>query len=257
MKRSSSRGIAFAAIAAMVLSVHAQDNNIQYPTITQQPMDQCVALGGTVTFSVTANNATSYQWLMNNVAIEGETNNSIQITNASVANVGFYSAFVYNGSDAVPTRSANLNVYILSSAPSLLSSVSSGVSGAASGLLAPLDVPGGGGGPFLVVFGAPVVSGGGSSDCPGKYSGYATYTPPSGWGFQPASGATVFTATDTNLTVTKIQYVGCYGDNGCGQTTVTIPYPAMSSQYRFAIYFPTNYPVPTNAYPLSLVGFNP
>lgn len=256
MKRSSSRGIALAALVAMVLTVHAQDN--QYPTITQQPLDQCVALGASVTFSVTAANATSYQWLFNNVAIDGETNSSVQISNASIASVGLYSAFVYNGSDAVPTRSANLNVYILSSAPSSLSSVSSKVSGAASGMLA-LDAPGGGGGPFLVVFGAPIVSGGGNNNCPGKYSGYATYAPPSGsgWGFQPASGATVLTATDTNLTTTKVQYIGCYGDIGCDQTTVTVTYPAMSPQYRFYTYFPTNSPVPTNAYPLYLVGFNP
>lgn len=261
MKRSSSRVIALAAVIAMVLTVHAQDNYIQYPTITQQPLDQCVALGATATFTVTAANATSYQWLFNNVAIDGQTNSSIQIPNASVANVGHYSAFVYNGSDAVPTRSANLNVYVLSSAPSLLSSVSStvssGVSGATSGLLAPLNVPGGGGGPFMVVFGAPVVSGGGASSCPGKYSGYVTYSPPSGWGFLPASGATVLTATDTNLTTTKVQYLGCYGDNGCDQTTVTIPYPAISPQYFFYIYFPTNSQVPTNAYALNLVGFNP
>lgn len=257
MKISFLRGIALAAMASLILTVHAQDNTTQYATITQQPLDQCVALGGTATFSVTAAGATGYQWLFNSVPIDGQTNSSIQISEVSLANVGLYSAFVYNGSDAVPTRSAVLDAYVTSGSPAPGTTPSSMTPGGTSGF-APMFAPGGGGGgPFLVVFGAPVVSGGGANNCPGKYSGYVPYLPPSGWGFLPATNATVYTVTDTNSTTTKVQYIGCYGDSGCGPTTLTIPYPAMSPEYRFYTYFPTNSPVPTNAYPLCLVGFNP
>jgi hypothetical protein len=37
---------------------------------------------------------------------------------------------------------------------------------------------------------------------------------------------------------------------------VTVVNP-MSPAYRFAIYFPTNSMVPTNAYPITLSGFDP
>lgn len=259
MKHSSIRGLAFfAAIAGSALAVQAQQFN-QYATILQQPLDQCVAVGDTAVFSVVATNATSYQWLFNGAAVDGATNSSFEIPDVAVSNVGLYSAFVYDGSEAVPTRSAALDVYMAPASPApsggtpLMSSMAAMASSGFSA--SPMDVDGA---QFIVVFGAPVVSGGGSgSGCPGKYSGYVNFIPPSGWGFLPATNTTVYTATDTNQTITKVQYGGCYGDNACAQTSVTIPYPAMSPQYRFTIYFPTNCPVPTNAYPITLYGFNP
>jgi hypothetical protein len=99
---------------------------------------------------------------------------------------------------------------------------------------------------------------GGSGTCPGKYAGYVifTKTPAQGWGWSPSTNTTVYTATDTNQPNTKVQFVGDYGDSGCAQTTVTVPYP-MSPVYRFGIYFPQGSQVPTNAYPITLSGFNP
>jgi hypothetical protein len=122
--------------------------------------------------------------------------------------------------------------------------------------MSPADLTGGG---VITVYGAPVYSSGGSGTCPGKYAGYVNYTKTAadGWGWAPSTNTTVHTATDTNRADTKLQYVGNYGDNGCAQTTVTVQNPPMSPVYRFSIYFPTGTAVPTNAYPITLSGFDP
>ena len=57
-------------------------------------------------------------------------------------------------------------------------------------------------------------------------------------------------------TDTKVEYLGKLGDRGCSQTTVQTPDPPVSLKYRFTIYFPSELPA-TNAYPITLVGFNP
>jgi hypothetical protein len=210
-----------------------------FPTITAQPVDQYVWAGSNATFSVQANNADGYQWLSNGVPVDGQTNSSLTIANVGISDVGLYSCNVsQNGGDAVPTRAASLSVVAASS-----SDVT------ASGAL--------GGGP-IVVFGTPILSSGSQGSCPGPYVGVVAYTKTisQGWGWTPIAGATVLTAADgSGRTDTKVEYVGLYGDSGCNQTTVTIPYPTYSPAYRFTIYFTNN--VPTNAYPLMLTGFNP
>ena len=111
----------------------------------------------------------------------------------------------------------------------------------------------------VTVFGFPLLSGGSQGSCPGHYTGYVSYTKTvqQGWGWAPdtTNGNTIFTAVDTNRTNTKVEYGGAYGDNGCNQTSVTIPYPAISPVYEFAIFFTNN--VPTNAYAITLNGFKP
>lgn len=250
MKNSITHGIAL-AVAGFTLSVHAQ--NVQYATILQQPADQCLPLGSTATYSVVATNATGYQWMYNGTALGGETNSSLTVSNIALSNVGYYSAYVYDGADSVPTRSAALDVYVSGSGSTGSTSSTSGSPMRSSMMMSPMD---GGGGAFIVVFGGPIAGGGSGGSCPGRYSGYVNYVPPSGWGYIPSTNTTIYTATDTNSTNTKVQYGGAYGDIGCNQTTVTIPYPTFSPQYRFAVYFPTNTTVPTNAYPLVLSGFN-
>src|SRR5207237_521260 len=100
------------------LTVRAQDSTnldqSQYPVILEQPIDQCLLLGSTVTFSVLASNVDTYQWYKNNVAIDGETNSSITVANLGTDDAAYYGAAVIKGSDAVPTRMALLNVYIIS-----------------------------------------------------------------------------------------------------------------------------------------------
>lgn len=101
----------------------------------------------------------------------------------------------------------------------------------------------------------PVVSSGTNGVCPGGYAGYAYYykTVAQGWGWAPTG--TVHTATDTNRTDTKVEFIGKSNDTGCNQTTVTVPHPTTSTKYQFKVYFPDN--VPTNSYGLTLSGFNP
>jgi len=252
------RGLAIAAMTGLVLTVHAQDT--QYPTILQQPDDQCILIGGSVTFSVVATNAEAYQWYKNNVAMDGQTNSSITISGLGTTDVGYYGAAVINGLGSVPTRSALLNVYTTSSTTTTSTFTSpTRFAGLRNSTMSALS--GGDGGGAIIVYSYPVFGSGGSAGtCPGKYCGYVNYTKPTPlpWGgWTPSTGTTVFTMSDTNRTDTKVQYGGNYGDSGCAQTTVTIPYPAMSPVYRFCVYFPPGATMPTNSYPIVLTGFDP
>jgi hypothetical protein len=206
----------------------------EFPVITLQPEDQMVYLGSNATFTAKAVNADGFQWLRNGVLMPDQTNRSLTITNAGVSDVGYYLCNVYKGSETVPTRAASLMVFTSSIDPQ------TGVDP-------------------VVVFGFPLPGSGGTGTCPGHYAGYVNFTKTTqrGWGWAPdtSNGNTVFIASDTNRTNTKILYIGGYGDGGCNQTGVTVPNPAMSPVYRFAIFFTNN--VPTNAYAITLDGFKP
>ena len=203
-----------------------------FPTITSQPVDQAVIAGSNAVLSVQAVNADTYQWQSNGVAIAGQTNSTLTLQNVGV-NAGSYSCNVsQSGGDAVPTRTASLNVVM---APAVVVS-----------------------GTPIVVFGGPVHGGGTQGTCPGKYAGYVNYTKTisQGWGWAPTNGATVFTAADgSGRTDTTVVYGGINYDSGCNQNSVTIPNPPYSPVYRFSIYFPSN--VPTTNYPIVLTGFSP
>jgi len=203
-----------------------------FPIIFAQPTDQAVAVGSNAVLSVQAVNADSYQWQSNGVAIEGQTNSTLTVENVGVDNAASFSCNVsQNGGDAVPTRAASLNVMAL------------------SGFV----------GDPIVVFGLPKVSNGAQGTCPGNYAGYINYTKTAsqGWGWAPSTNTTtIFTASDGGgRTDTTIVYLGKRTDNGCNQTSITIPNPPVSTAYRFTIYFPNN--VPTTNYPIVLTGFNP
>jgi hypothetical protein len=242
MKKSISQIIAFMAISGFVITASAADevDQIQYPTITRQPVDDAIPVGSATTFSVqTTNGADGYQWTRNGVALEGQTNSTLVLENVGTNDVGYYSADVIKGSEVVPTRSASLNVYTTSTSSSMM-------------------LAGDTGGGTITVYGAPVVSSGSSGGCPGPYAGYVNFTKTvsQGWGWAPTTN-TVHTATDGNRTDTKIVYGGKNGDPGCNQTSVTIPDPAPSTKYRFTIYFPVGSAVPTNSYSITLSGFDP
>ena len=237
----------------------------EFPQITAQPVDQTVLIGSSVTLSVQAYNADGFQWLYNGVPLDGQINSALIIQNAGINDVGLYSCEVFNGGEMVPTRAASVCVETIASAATASTTTASTLTAkatTASALTASATTSGAiaaslpGGGP-ITVFGTPYAGSGSQGSCPGSYVGYVVYSKPfsQGWGWSPIPGATVFTATDTNRTNTKIQYCGSYGDNACAQTTVTIPYPLFSPVYMFAIYFTNN--IPTNAYSLVLTGFNP
>lgn len=227
MKTLSLRINSIMAIAGFLLAVEGTAYPQQSLVIgtTNEEAGQLVELGDDASFSVIAVAGYSYQWLHNGAPIGGQTNSILTIGNAQISDAGFYSCHVANGVDTASTASASLEVFRFSP---------------------DFDV---------VVYAFPVVSGGSQGTCPGAYAGYVNYLPTNGWGFTPSTGTTVYTASDGTRTNTKVEYVGAYGDNGCNQTTVTIPYPAVSPAYRFTIYFTNN--VPSTNYPITLTGFNP
>ncbi|MGH7942267.1 MAG: immunoglobulin domain-containing protein, partial [Limisphaerales bacterium] len=202
MKKSLSIAIAIAAIAGNTALSQVTGLNAgagmqsfpvpqpQYPFIILQPNDQCLPIGSDVTFTVTALNADGYQWLRNGNAMEDATNSTLVIQNAGIQNVSYYSCDVFNGMQSIPTRSALLQVYTNWIDPK------TGVDP-------------------MVVYSFPYPGGGGKRNtCPGPYKGYATYAPGTntwGWPIDTSSNNTVFTATDTNRTDTKIEYCGMYG----------------------------------------------
>jgi hypothetical protein len=228
MNKPSTPIIALAAITTLLLlpagNLFAQEDPTDYPTITTQPDDQGTYVGSNVTFSVTATNADSYQWLRNGTSIDGETNQTLSITNVSLDDVAYYTCYVSKDAQAVPTRSAVLNAV----------TSNDGVGN-------------------VTVFGPTTANTGSGTGCPGAFTGYATYIKVSGWGWSPTG--TFHSAADTNRLDTKVEYVGRYGDHGCNQTTAVIPNPAPNPKYRFSIYFTNN--VPTNPYPITLTGFLP
>lgn len=232
-----------------------------FPEITAQPLDQVVPVGSNVVLSVQANNADSCQWLFNGVPLTGQTNNTLTINNAGVDDVGLYSCQIFNGGpdsgNVVPTRAASVQVE-MAGAPSVNAATPNTAGAATSGSTANTITANGvlGGGP-ITVMGTPLSGSGRQGTCPGPYVGYVAYTKTvsQGWGWAPTPGVTTLTAADgSGRTNTKVQYFGAYGDTGCGQTSVTIPYPPASPVYRFTIFFTNN--VPTNAYPIVLTGFN-
>lgn len=190
--------------------------------------------GSNAVFTVTAENADGCQWLCNGNPLDDQTNATLVITNCGIKDVGYYACNLYNGMETVPTRSASLMVYTNSIDP-----------------VTQVDP--------VTVYAFPVSGSGGTGTCPGHYAGYVNYTKTTqqGWGWVPdtTNGNTTFIASDANRSDTKIQYIGGFGDGGCNQTAVTVPSPAVSPVYRFAIYFTNN--VPTNAYAITLNGFKP
>ena len=216
----------YCAVCEQLVAV--DDDQLQFPIITRQPEDQAISLGSNVTLTANAANADGYQWVRNGSVMDGQTNSTLKLENVAIEDVGLYTCYAFKDSEAVPTRTANLNVFMATA------------------------------GDTITVFGTPVLGGGSQGSCPGPYVGYVNYTKTvaQGWGWSPSAGTTVHTASDgSGRTDTKIQYGGKYGDNGCDQTSVTVPHPTFSPKYRFAIYFTNN--VPTNAYPMVLDGFNP
>lgn len=212
-------------------------DQLEFPIIILQPLNQLVPVGSSATFYVKAENEPlTYQWLRNCVVMPGETNSSLMIADAKLEDVGLYSCNVAKDLEIVPTRGAHLMVYAATNEKG---------AGMDSGM-----------GP-VTVWATPVTSSGTKGSCPGSYAGYVNYTKTvaQGWGWAPSSGTTNHTAADMNRTDTKVEYGGKLGDVGCNQTTVSVPHPTYSTKYRFTIYFPNN--VPTNSYSITLDGFDP
>jgi uncharacterized repeat protein (TIGR01451 family) len=82
------------------------------PVITAQPQNVTTTIGGTASFSVTANGnpAPTYQWARNGTAIAGATASTLSLTNVQTADAGNYSVTVSNSSGSATSSTATLTV---------------------------------------------------------------------------------------------------------------------------------------------------
>ncbi|MGA2176288.1 MAG: immunoglobulin domain-containing protein [Verrucomicrobiota bacterium] len=84
------------------------------PSITQQPTNQVVPAGSTVTLSVSASSVSplTYQWSFQNMPVAGASNSQFVISNFLSASVGNYSVLVANNVGSVPSAIANIQVIV-------------------------------------------------------------------------------------------------------------------------------------------------
>jgi uncharacterized repeat protein (TIGR03803 family) len=78
------------------------------PVITTQPTNQLIGLNGNATFSVTASGAQSCQWQFDDFDLPDATNFTLTITNAKIAEAGYYQAIVANFDGAVVSSAVTL-----------------------------------------------------------------------------------------------------------------------------------------------------
>ena len=81
-------------------------------TITSQPTNQTVAVGGTVNLSVTAGGGGSlaYRWFKNGGQLVGATNSVLSVTNAGVTSGGSYYVAVTSTNGVAISRPALVQV---------------------------------------------------------------------------------------------------------------------------------------------------
>jgi hypothetical protein len=96
--------------AGITLNLALTPSSTPPPTITSQPANVSVTAGGTASFSVTASNATSYQWYYNNAAITGATSTTYTISSAQAANAGSFYVVVTNNGGSTASSTATLSV---------------------------------------------------------------------------------------------------------------------------------------------------
>jgi len=84
------------------------------PVILQQPQSQIAKVGTNVLFSVNANGSTplGYQWRFNGGNLDGDSSDSISVTNIQFAKAGDYSVIIWNTFGVVTSSVARLHVYV-------------------------------------------------------------------------------------------------------------------------------------------------
>lgn len=80
------------------------------PVITSQPVGATVTTGGSAIFSVSATDATGYQWTFNGSNISGATGTSHSITSVTTAHAGSYRVVVSNAAGSVSSDAVTLTV---------------------------------------------------------------------------------------------------------------------------------------------------
>ena len=79
-------------------------------TIETQPYDISVCEGGNGTFTIEATNASSYQWRKEGVSIDGETNDTLVISNVSNNDAADYSCIAIGPCNSLLSSSASLSI---------------------------------------------------------------------------------------------------------------------------------------------------
>jgi hypothetical protein len=79
------------------------------PVILSHPGSLNLSIGANALLSVTATNATGYQWRFNGTDIPGATHSSLQLTNFQSTNFGYYLAIATNDVGWVPSQMAYLH----------------------------------------------------------------------------------------------------------------------------------------------------
>jgi hypothetical protein len=100
------------------IALTATSNSL--PVITTQPQSQTVLTHTTVTLSVTASNATSYQWESNMVDLAGATNSSLILSNVVTADSATYRVVVSNTNSTNSVTSSNAVLLVLTILPPVI-----------------------------------------------------------------------------------------------------------------------------------------
>ncbi|MFF2480015.1 beta strand repeat-containing protein, partial [Paenibacillus sp. NPDC058071] len=126
-------GYLYRVVASGLATPNATSNNAVLtvnlpPSITAQPVNATVSAGGNTTFSVTASNATSYQWqvdqglgfsnISNGASYSGATTPTLVITGATGAMNGYLYRVVASGL-ATPNATSNNAVLTVNLPPSI------------------------------------------------------------------------------------------------------------------------------------------
>ena len=82
------------------------------PTIVCQPASQTLAVGSSVTFTVSASSATAYQWRYNSANISGANSSSFTKSNLQLTDSGSYDVLVSNVAGSVTSSTASLTVTV-------------------------------------------------------------------------------------------------------------------------------------------------
>jgi hypothetical protein len=127
--------------AGITLNLSFTPSGPTLPVITSQPVGVIVTAGGTASFSVTATDASSYQWQFNGANIGGATSATYTISNVSASQAGSYRVTVTNNAGSINSDSVTLTVN--TPAPPPVTPPSSGGGGG-----------GGGGAPSFWFYGA-------------------------------------------------------------------------------------------------------
>jgi len=110
--KAGSYAVVVTNVTGAVTSVVATLTVLVPPSITKQPTNQSVSLGGNATFSAVAAGTAPrfFQWRFNETNLRGKTSTSLVLTNLQLTNAGGYTVVVTNVAGSVTSQVATLTV---------------------------------------------------------------------------------------------------------------------------------------------------